>query len=308
MRTTNMLSDRKFMISILTLGMFLLGSMACNTLTGVLATPTVEYFPTGAADTSGFITQAPQEDTTVPTAHQLPEATVCGSTPTGTSYGGVSFSVDPAVANNVTPRSISANTPPQDAAPWDAANPEYIQFKFSGYPLTGTFFEPTLEIYPVMEYENVNVAVIGKIDDLRKFLAEKPTNPENLPFLPTFNAGQMLNAGVTYLNFKNGSGVRYLTQYGQSFLPINNFLNPYTYQGITNDDMYYVSPIFPLSHPDLPTDDSIAPFGDPQAFSDNFPQYVLGVKTNLNSQDPSSFTPNLARLDALIQSLEVQKE
>jgi len=296
------------MISILTLGMFLLGSMACNKLTGVLATPTVEYIPTRAANTSGFITQAPQAVTTVPTAPQIPEATVCGSTPTGTSYGGVSFSFDPVVANNVTPRTVPANTPPQDAAPWDAANPEYIQFKFSGYLLSGTDFEPILEVYPVMEYENVNAAAIEKIDSLRQFLKDNPTNPENIPFLPTLNAGQMLHAGVAYLNFKNGSGGRYLTQYGQSFAPINNQSMFYTFQGITNDDMYYVSAIFPLSHPDLPADDSIAPFGDPQAFSDNFPQYVLGVKTNLNSQDPSSFTPSLALLDALIQSLEVQKE
>ena len=63
-----MLSNRKFLISILTLGMLLLASLACKTLTGVLATPTVEYFPTGAADTPGFITQAPQEVTTLPTA------------------------------------------------------------------------------------------------------------------------------------------------------------------------------------------------------------------------------------------------
>ena len=297
-----MLSDRKFMISILTLGMFLLGSMACNTLTGVLATPTVEYFPTGAADTSGFITQVPQEDTTVPTAPQIPEATV-----SGTSYGGVSFSVDPLLANNVTPRTVPANTPPQDNAPWDAANPEYIQFKLSGYPLTGTDFEPILEVYPVMEYENVNAAAIEKIDSLRQFLKDKPTNPENIPFLPTLNAGQMLHAGVAYLNFKNGSGVRYLTQYGQSFLPINNKSMFYTFQGITNDDMYYVSAIFPLSHPDLPADGSQVPSGDYQTFADNFPKYILEMETTLSNANVLDFTPNLATLDALIQSLEVQK-
>jgi hypothetical protein len=297
-----MLSNRKYMISILTLGMFLLGSMACNTLTGVLATPTVEYIPTGAADTSGFITQAPQEVTTVPTVPQLPEAPV-----SGTSYGGVSFSFDPVVANNVTPRTVPANTPPQDAAPWDAANPEYIQFKFSGYPLTGTDFEPILEVYPVMAYENVNAAAIEKIDSLRQFLKDKQTNPENIPFLPTINAGQMLHAGVAYLNFKNGTGVRYLTQYGQSFAPINNKSMFYTFQGITNDDMYYVSAIFPLSHPDLPADGSQVPSGDYQAFTDNFPKYILEMETTLSNANASSFTPNLARLDALIQSLEIMK-
>jgi len=297
-----MLSNRKYMISILTLGMLLLASLACNTLTGMLATPTMEYIPTGAADTSGFITQAPQEVTTVPTVPQLPEANV-----SGTSYGGVSFSFNPVVANNLTPRTVPANTPPQDAAPWDAANPEYIQFKFSGYPHSGTDFEPILEVYPVMAYENVNAAATEKIDGLRQFLKDKPTNPENIPFLPTLNAGQMLHAGIAYLNFKNGSGVRYLTQYGQSFLPINNKSMFYTFQGITNDDMYYVSAIFPLSHPDLPADGSQVPSGDYQAFADNFPKYIMEMETTLNNANVLDFTPNLAQLDALIQSLEIMK-
>jgi len=117
----------------------------------------------------------------------------------------------------------------------------------------------------------------------------------------------MSHAGVAYLKFTNGSGVRYLTQYGQSFAPINNQSMFYTFQGITNDDMYYGSAIFPLSHPDLPADGSQVPSGDYQTFADNFPKYILETETTLSNANASSFTPNLARLDALIQSLEIMK-
>lgn len=291
-----------FHASLLGLLAVMLSSLACQTVMSGLSTPTTEFIAPGAPLSSGFITQTPQEIIIGPTAPQMPEAPVSNA-----NYDGVSFSVDPVVANNVTPRTVPANTPPQDAAPWDAANPEYIQFKFSGYPLTGKDFEPILEVYPVMEYENVNAAAIEKIDSLRQFLKDKPTNPENIPFLPTLNAGQMLHAGIAYLNFKNGAGVRYLTQYGQSFAPINNQSMFYTFQGITSDDKYYVSAIFPVSHPNLPVDGSQVPSGDYQAFTDNYSKYVLEIETTLSSVNASSFTPNLTLLDAMIQSLEIMK-
>lgn len=116
--------------------------------------------------------------------------------------------------------------------------------------------------------------------------------------------------GIIYLcnedyQFKNGSGVRYLTQYGQSFLPINNKSMFYIFQGITSDDLYCDSAIFPVSHPDLPADDSQVPSGDYQTFADNFPKYILEMGTTLSNANASSFTPSLARLDALIQSLVI---
>ena len=43
-----------------------------------------------------------------------------------------------------------------------------------------------------------------------------------LPFLPLFNSKQMMHSQVEYLDFKNGKGVRYLTQYAQGPLAINN--------------------------------------------------------------------------------------
>ena len=44
-----------------------------------------------------------------------------------------------------------------------------------------------------------------------------------------------MHSQVQYLDFKNGTGVRYLTQFDQGILPINNYELVYTYQGLTSD-------------------------------------------------------------------------
>ena len=52
--------------------------------------------------------------------------------------------------------------------------------------------------------------------------------------------------------FVSGIGVRFLTEYAQYFVPVNNHDLFYTYQGLTNDGQYWISVILPINHPDLP--------------------------------------------------------
>lgn len=71
--------------------------------------------------------------------------------------------------------------------------------------------------------------------------------PENLPFLPTFNAGQVFHSNERPFAFQNGTGIRFLTQYAQAPYPVNNFSLFYTFQGLTNDGKYYVAAILPIN-------------------------------------------------------------
>jgi len=125
-----------------------------------------------------------------------------------------------------------------------------------------------------------------------------------MPFLPIFNESQAMHAQVQYLDFKNGEGVRFLTQYNQGPVPINNFTLIYTFQGLTSDGKYYVAAVLPVTHSELPATQQIS---EQQAAEVNdFPTYLVKTVNWLNQEPSGSFTPDLAKLDALIQSIEVK--
>jgi len=55
-----------------------------------------------------------------------------------------------------------------------------------------------------------------------------------------------------FLRFRNGRGVLFLTQYQQETLPVNNGALVCTFQGMTDDNAWYVSAVFPVAAPGLP--------------------------------------------------------
>ena len=248
--------------------------------------------------------------TTTPT-EEAPSPTTPTATPTAPSgveaaYEGVRFFYDQSLAAGATWETV----PAEEYMSGDVI-PSHIAFSFSGYPLTGTFHEPRLRIYPVNEFEANSESAANTIAALRDLLDsgqlpasgggfEGPT----LPLLPLFNAGQLLHTQVAFLDFQNGEGVRYLTEYAQYYAPINNTDLFYTFQGLTDDGQFYVSAIFPVSHPSLPADGTEIPGGDFEAFANNYETYINDIALELDGYNPASFTPDLSLLDGLITSLE----
>ena len=126
-----------------------------------------------------------------------------------------------------------------------------------------------------------------------------------MPFLPLFNAQQVIHSNVQYLDFLDGQGLRYLTEFDQAYIPINNYELIYTYQGLTGDGKYYVAAVLPLNHPTLPADESVTG-NEPPEFSSDFPAYLANVVETLNPQAANTFTPDLTQLDAMMSSLEIK--
>jgi hypothetical protein len=115
---------------------------------------------------------------------------------------------------------------------------------------------------------------------------------------------QVVYAQVQYLDFKNGQGVRFLTQFDQAPIPINNYELIYTFQGLTSDGKYYIAVVLPVTHPELPATQQVS---EQQADEMNdFPAYLAKTTAWLGQQPGSSFTPDLAMLDALIKTIEVK--
>lgn len=269
--------------------------------------------PTGAtAAPVEQVTSAPPQPTeeVLPTETEQPTQTpqpTATSQPSGVraEYRGVRFSFDPFVAQDWKAEVVPASSNPD--VPWEN-NPEYIQFSFIGYALSETFHEAHIAVYPVKEYGTLSPAVKQEINRLRQLLADRPTTiNESIPFLPMWNAAQVMKAQVKYLNFEQGSGVRFLTQYGQDVSPINNNALFYTFQGLTSDGKYYISAILPVNHPSLPASpEEGIPGGNYDQFTQNYAAYLQQIQSTLNTLPAGSFQPDLALLDTLIQSLSIQ--
>jgi len=220
------------------------------------------------------------------------------------AYSGVRFRYNQEIAAGVTGETVAAEEL------WEVI-PEHIAFSFSSYALPATFHEARIRVYPVSEFAAgggaVNTAVALQIL-LDSGQLPPPTGgfaSEGLPFLPLFNAGQILHTQVAWVNFQNGRGVRFLTEYAQYAAPVNNTDLFYTFQGLTADGQYYVSAILPVAHPALPADASQIPGGDAEAFANVYESYVNDMALQLAGYGADEFAPNLALLDALIASLEV---
>jgi len=112
------------------------------------------------------------------------------------------------------------------------------------------------------------------------------------------------------LNFQNGTGVRFLAEYSQVAFPVGNVVS-YIFQGFTNDGKYYVSLTLPIGQTALdqynaPYEGALSDEACYQAFAENYESYLLGAVGILETTPDASFTPDLARLDELVQSLMVK--
>jgi hypothetical protein len=234
---------------------------------------------------------------------------VSDENPTGheATYEGVQFIYDPAVAAGAIGDTVAA-----EAMMGDEVIPEHIMVSFNGYTLPGTFHEPRLVIYPVDAFTAESHRAADRIASLRSILesGQLPApgggfSGADLPFLPLFNAAQIMHTQIAFLDFQNGRGVRFLTEYAQYFAPINNTDLFYTFQGLTHDGQFYVAAVLPITHPSLPDDASQIPGANPEAFADTYEEYADDIAQQLAGYEASEFTPDLTLLDHMIASLEI---
>lgn len=247
-----------------------------------------------AATFSALTASAPPTVEATQTSEQL--------TPDGTpvNTAEVSFLIPNGIANDATTVTNTEVEYPF-VNPSNGAMPQHVKLTLNLYALNETQFEPHIMIFRAAEYaqytEN-SASIINEMKSLQ-YVDGQPL-PEKL--------GSDFMAQIHAVNFKNGHGVRYLTQVFMNFQAVNNTELHYYYQGITEDGKYYVQAILPINAPFLATD------GDPNGplptdgipfNGDDFSGYLNTVAQKLNSTDTFSFTPYLEHLDAMIESMQV---
>lgn len=286
------------------IGLLVLGALACGQLSIGIATPTPEVPPMPPQTVSS--TPAGTNPTPIP-------PTLVTENP----LLSLELSLAPELAAGTT-RLSSWNS---DNGLWEVRLPEFTVYTLNGYPVQDALHQPQIYILRVADLEELDEFTAGNLDKLRSILDEKPElgaypaagvdEPAYyLPGVPVFNAGQVMHAQAAYLDFQNGSGVRYLTQYAQAVGPVDNAEMVYVFQGLTQDGKFYVACAFPINHPGLLAGPNDVPEGGADTFIDleKFEIYMEGVVGMLEEGAPSSFTPGLTRLDALVESMSVAQE
>jgi hypothetical protein len=277
-------------------------TLACSLSTITLGTPTpVDQVGTLVATTMQALTATANQNASTPIPNQT------GGIPI--SYENVSFVIPNGMASGAnTEKMTSVDT--NSGAPWEIA-PTHLRFTLTGYPLQGKLLEPQIYVYPAAEYAQVNSVASEQIERVKKALSGAPLLKETLPNVPFFNAAHIIAAGIQLSKFQNGGGVRELTQYDQYPAPINNHELFYHFEGLTSDAQYYVIAVLPVTAPILAEDEKLessVPAGGIPIPANTGPNdvYYFSVSEKLNSLAPDAFTPSIAMLDALIQSILVK--
>ncbi len=269
-------------------------------LTGLLAISLL----LSACSTAGTTTPQPNPTaTSAPVGTSEPTSTTAPATVPATDDS-PDISLDAGdIATNFQVETVAA-VPASENVPYWELLPEYTQVTLQGYPISNHLMQPQIFIYPVPALAEVNEGA-GQIVAALQTLLQSPQESPTMPFLPLFNATQVLHTHVQYLEFKSGQGVRYVTEFAQGIVPINNYELIYTYQGVTSDGQYYVAAVLPVAHPSLPADGNVTG-NEPPEFTGDFPTYLANVVSALNPQAANTFTPDLTKLDAMMSSLEIK--
>ncbi len=220
-------------------------------------------------------------------------------------FRNVSLILDPAISTSASGQ-LLPETPSSTDSPYWETHPEYVSISLDGYSLSQTALQPVMAVYPVEDYRRLSDQASKTLDSLGDILSRKPADERQMPFLPFMNAGQVFHSNVKYLDFQNGSGVRYLAVLAQYPAPVNNQDLFYTYQGLTSDKRHFVSIILPVSQASLPMSANALPVSELEAIAKD-PAYYGNMAAQLNALPDGSFAPDLSKLDALIASLAIER-
>jgi hypothetical protein len=287
-----------------------------------------------------------------PSAADSPHASARAQGERAVAYKGVGFYYDPALASEVK----AELAPPSGCGKPGDVEPAHPAFTFVGYPKpheSPFMHPPEIRVFPVAEYrralevcEKELAAVtippadyfVSSFDEevrvLKALNAARPApralggwlrarrgggcSRRRMPLVPMYDVCEALHAKVSYVDFRNGRGVAFVTQYTIESTLITNQALAYVFQGLTDDGEFYVSAAFPVAAPFLPPDfseDVAARHGldyrrgmFTPAFRRNYEAYKARTARRLESLAPDAYSPSLAPLAALLRSLNVNRD
>ena len=216
-------------------------------------------------------------------------------------HGGVELWYDPQVILEIEASTI----PVAEGGMYEEPHPAYVQYAL---PLDSG----AISVVEIDVYNNVSEVATNTFPELQALLASQDLNLlECVPELPlvAFNhdcSHQQLTANLEFIDFQNGSGIRFVTVYGiQDVVPVSNEHLVYTFQGVSDDQQCYLKASFRLLHQDIP---DYADYGElPE--NDDAVGTALGRYFGLYEAQltgtPEGYSPALTHFDTIISSIEI---
>jgi len=210
--------------------------------------------------------------------------------PARVEFNGIAFAYDPALAERVTPRLVSGEEY------MGTRLPDYIRFDFDTNPRGGIVArQASIRVFRMRDLEQINLMYKAAV------AAREP--------MPLINATRVLRVQDKLVSFQNGKGERAIVYYAQDLGPLTNKGLFYSYQGVTDNGLYYVSATFPVAasvlpntfadgFPGMPTTGP----GDP-GYMEAVNRFNHDATERLEQLSASDYQPNLQTLDAVIRSL-----
>lgn len=181
-------------------------------------------------------------------------------------------------------------------APFELPYPAHARILFTAY--SGGMEDPLADGLRIFRADEINALEAGVIESLDAVLEEQIDHHTDFPKLA--GAGNIIDAQITPLAFKNGNGYRYLLTKSFSADPLSDTTITYLYQGISSDEKYFLSFIIDVNAPFL-----AEYLGQTLTTSEDFETYYQNVNANVESAAGDQFTPSLIALDELISSVIV---
>jgi hypothetical protein len=271
----------------------MLGLLACNL-------PFVQI-SLGTPPTATTAPIATEQPTNNPMADVPPTAAPPVTPANQKSYdsGVINFNYDMSLFQDLNPQTMPAVQLDPNAMPF-GVGPLHTELTLKGYVISGHFWTPKMYIWPAQEYGVMLSTAQDATNTLKLMIANQSgAGPDALPFLPPQNAAQIFHSNFKHVQFQNGAGIRYLAMMGQAAYMPNNNMVFYTFQGITSDGKTYISIILPVTNPILPANGDVNP-------GEDYVNLLNGVVSQLNLLPDNSFTPDLALLDQMVQSITLK--
>ena len=178
--------------------------------------------------------------------------------------------------------------------------PTHVRILFDGKQLKygdNSFNEPHLLIYPMADYvalfpKERQIAFNKRIATLKKIIANKSVKGvKEIPVLPESDGYEFCHDQEKYLAFNQGAGtgVSYVTVYGNGDPPVNESDFFYSFQGLTADGKYYVAFYWPVKATGMPKD---LPLAKSQKYLETLPR--------------GKYQPSLDVLDKVVSSITIK--
>lgn len=150
----------------------------------------------------------------------------------------------------------------------------------------------------VFRVEEVNALQAGVVENLFAVLDGQADHHNDFPRLA--GAGNLIDAQLVPLDFRNGFGYRFLLTKSFSADPLQSASMTYMYQGVTDDEKYFVSFIVSVDAPFL-----AQYVNQPLTTVEEFEAFYSKVNGEIDAAAESEFTPSLSVLDELVSSIVV---